>query len=244
MAKRLVYYVDAHNEYHQTTVDFEWFPGFAKVQKQKSIASLHAHFLSKYPKHAILEISTASPVAVGTAASAFNLEMPTKHGRYTVEQLFQASKVYEQSGQQTDILNLSPKEAKRRNRARNQNDQLVGFRLFSERFPLEPRTYFYNWVYLNALKLNAPLAQQLVEFDAFTDINANPKYTISTQAAACAIFVALYRRQLLSQALASPADFLRIVYPHHQAPVAVKPKVSEPQKSEQLSMHLDYHPHD
>jgi hypothetical protein len=53
-------------------VEFKWFPGMSKSQKQKSITSLHeaAIDLDISP---ILEISSKSEIELGVELSAFNL---------------------------------------------------------------------------------------------------------------------------------------------------------------------------
>ena len=52
----------------------------------------------------------------------------------------------------------------------------------------------------------------ILEYDAFTDISFNPKKSINCQAEAAAIYVSLYRQNLLKEALSSEEAFLKIVY--------------------------------
>ena len=84
----------------RTEVEFEWFPGFAKSQKQKSIAALHAAAQASLGAGTYLEISSKSPTHLGTRLSAFELlvegfaEYPIQ-----VEKAFQGSKVFESGGQ-------------------------------------------------------------------------------------------------------------------------------------------------
>ena len=54
-------------------IEFKWYPGFAVVQKQKSIASLHESIKNITGIENILEISSKSSYSCGIAASAFNL---------------------------------------------------------------------------------------------------------------------------------------------------------------------------
>jgi len=212
MAKRIVYYVDKQNEFHNKDVEFQWFPGFARVQKQKSIASLHENFAIENPQYKTIEISSSSTEPLGISTSAFNLNIKTTHGTYTVEQLFQAGKVFKLQGKQSNLLGLSPADARKANKGLNRNDVLINFDLFGDTFPLEPKTYFYNWIYLNALRENSTLAKDILKYDAFTDINANPKYTISTQAEACSIYVSLARKGTLNKALHDKNSFLQEIY--------------------------------
>ena len=73
--------------------------------------------------------------------------------------------------------------------------------------PLIPKTAFYNWLYINALLENPELAQKVLEYDAFTDIEFNPGKSLNCQAEAAALFVALNRQGLIDQC----ADFGRFV---------------------------------
>lgn len=212
MANRIVYYVDKNNNYKNKNIEFHWFPGFAVSQKQKSIMNLHQNFWLSDPEYKIIEISSASENPIGIAASAFNLKVKSRRSIYTVEQLFQSSKVFEKSGKQIQLLTMSSADARNFNKKRNRDDKLIYFDLFDKTFPLEPKNYFYNWLYINSLMNSQTLAKDIIKFDAFTDINANPSYTINTQAEACSIFVSLYRKKQLKQALKNRKAFLQIVY--------------------------------
>ncbi len=79
-------------------------------------------------------------------------------------------------------------------------------------FETKPETYFYNWLYINALNMQEDLAVQVMEYDAFTDIEFNPKKSINCQAEAAAIFVSLKRQGLLEAALEDKEKFKEIVY--------------------------------
>jgi hypothetical protein len=76
---------------------------------------------------------------------------------------------------------------------------------------LEPKTIFYDWVYLNVLNTNIAFHKPLQQYDAFTDIEFNSKKSINCQAYSVALFSALNKRQLLKAALASPEDYRNIV---------------------------------
>lgn len=76
-------------------VDFQWHPGFAKSQKQKSIRALHETARREYGVQHPLEVSSKSEDPLGVALSSFNLKFTTKLGRtLTVEAAFQGSKVF------------------------------------------------------------------------------------------------------------------------------------------------------
>lgn len=214
MAKRYVYIVDSNNEFQKVEVDFEWFPGFSKVQKQRSVESLHNSF-SQYHNQNILEVSTASIKELGVALSAFNLKIETKKGyHFTVEQLFQTSKVFKREGVQTKLLEegMDSKNLKKRMRELHETDELTGFECFGRVFKLKPETLFYNWLYIQALVNNPELSLKILEYNAFSDISFNPKKSINCQAEACAIYVMLKRKNNLDEALKSTEIFEEIVY--------------------------------
>lgn len=212
MAKRLVYYVDNKGKLQEQEVEFKWFSGFSVSQKQKSIEDLHSNFLKKHPKLRILEISKAGSNELGNRLSAVNLSMKTTKGFFSVEQLFQASKKFKETGNNFEFLKLDGREARRINKQRNSEDELVGFELFGKEFPLVPTTFFYNWLYLCALKQHKDLQEALLDYSAFTDIYVTPDYTLNTQAEACALYVSLYRRELWDKAMMNTQNFIEIVY--------------------------------
>jgi hypothetical protein len=74
-------------------VPFQWFPGMAVSQKQKSIAALHEAAIKKNLCSRPLEISSKSPITTGVALSAFNLGSQTQKSQrsFTVETAFQSS---------------------------------------------------------------------------------------------------------------------------------------------------------
>ena len=196
-------------------VEFTWHSGFSKEQKQKNMISLHQTFLERFSNYKILEVSTKSKVDVGVKASAFNLTIETKKGNtFSVEELFQTSKVYKKNGDQSHLLkdNVDIREIKRKLREINENDEMIRYSCFNQNFPLEPRTLFYNWLYINVLNRNEQLAKEVLKFDAFTDIEFNPKRSYNCQAEACSIYVSLVRRDLLEKALNSVENFKEIVY--------------------------------
>lgn len=192
-------------------IDFTWFPGMAKSQKQKSIASLHKSAETEEISP-LLEISSKSALDIGVKLSAFNLSIVTKkHKReLSVETIFQASKVFEEGGPYTDLLDKTSRDAKRDARLK-ESGKLISFRFFNELFPLEPKTFFYDWLYINALNQNKNLAVKLLKYSGFTDIEFNPKKSINCQAFSAALYVSLSQFSLLDNALESPAIFQEIL---------------------------------
>lgn len=183
-------------------VDFEWFPGMSMSQSRKSIASLHEAAKRQINVDKVLEISSKSPSELGVSLSAFNLMIKTvKYSReFSLECAYQASKVFERGGPFVDLLSAKSIEAKRDPRL-NQHGRLIKFRFFSVDWPLEPRTAFYDWLYINALHKHPELARQVLTYRAFSDIAFNPERSINCQAYAAALYVSLYERGLLTDEL-------------------------------------------
>lgn len=213
MAKRPVFVVlDQKPFYKEELVEFKYFNGFAVSQKQKSIESLHQSFLKNNVDRKILEISSKSKQNLGVELSAFNLMIETKKGqKYSVESAFQSSKVFEKGGPYKDLLLKKSKIAKMDDRLKN-SGRLKYFEYGNRVFGLYPKTYFYDWLYVNALYLNKDLAKQVLEFDVFTDIEFNPNRAINCQARSAAIFVSLYRNHMLDKAIKNEKIFLDEVY--------------------------------
>lgn len=187
MATRPVYFISS-GQVCEREVEFEWFAGFAISQKQKSVNSLHSAIRTLVPDARPLEISTKSTEPLGTKLSAFNL---TLDGR-PLECVFQSSKVFDDGTDMphTEWLNLHPKEAKASAGAlHSAGVKLTAFEYNGIRFPLLPKTVFYDYIYLNAVResLTADEIAHLAYFDHFTDIEFNPKKSINTQARTAAL---------------------------------------------------------
>jgi hypothetical protein len=180
-------------------------------QKQKSIDSLH-ECARKQGIHPILEISSKSPDELGIKLSAFNLQIVTKKLKktFSVEVAFQASKVFDNGGPYYDLLGGSSREAKKDPRIKSSGN-LKKFEFYSQEFPIKPRTFFYDWLYVNALCQNENLAHGLLKYEGFTDIEFNPKKSINCQAYSAALYVSLYKHNLLEKALVSPNKFKNIL---------------------------------
>jgi hypothetical protein len=194
-------------------VDFQWYPGMAKSQSQKSIASLHQEAMKQIGVNKVLEISSKSPDELGVNLSAFNLMIRTvkREKEFSLECAYQASKVFERGGPFLDLLEARSIDAKRDPRL-NQHGRLIKFRFFGVDWGLHPRTAFYDWLYINALHKRPELAEQVLTYRAFSDIAFNPERSINCQAYAAALYVSLHERGLLTdQVLKDQATYLSII---------------------------------
>lgn len=190
-------------------VSFAWNPGFAPVQKKKNVVALHDAAQAKglFP---LLEVSTKSEERLGQRLSAFNLKVSTEIGEISIESAYQGSKVFKQGGPYTDIYRMDSWSAKKDERLRS-SGALVGFDFFGQKWPLIPKTAFYDWLYLSALEPHQEFLKRLFLYDGFTDIEFNPEKSINCQARTCALLVSLIKLDALNAALRSQADFISIV---------------------------------
>ena len=202
-------------------VEFKWVAGMAVSQKQKSIRSLHQS-AAKRNVSKLLEISSKSENPLGVKLSAFNLHLTTPSGlNISVENAFQASKVFQHGGPYLDLLHVTPREAKKDLRLSTSGD-LKEFRLEGEDWPTRPLTAFYDWLYLSALRQSPMLAEQLLTFDGFTDIEFNPERSLNCQAASAALFVALSLRGEIEAAVSNRDEFLERLIASSVAPRPVQ----------------------
>lgn len=163
---------------------FDWFPGFAVSQKQKSIESLHNAILKADVNGKPLEVSTKGKEAIGIKLSAFNLKL----NNYALENIFQSAKVFENGGPYLDLLDVLPKEAKHDKRLHSSGN-LKAFHYQYENFPLIPKTVFYDFIYIAAVKQSFATNEinAISNYNYFTDIEFNPAKSINTQARATAM---------------------------------------------------------
>lgn len=191
-------------------VEFEWIPGMAKTQKQKSVDSLH-NAIRCLGEYAVLEISSKSRDQLGIELSAFNLGFyHQKNGKFiTVESAFQGSKVFERGGPFTDLYSENARDAKAFFKDKNMGN-LTDFVFFGQSWPIKPFTLFYDWVYLNSLKKNEDLSSTVCKYNCFTDIEFNPKLSINCQSYSAALFVSLSRRGIIDDILTSRDEYIRI----------------------------------
>ncbi|MCT4660804.1 MAG: hypothetical protein N4A40_03010 [Tissierellales bacterium] len=196
MAIRPIFIVDNEKSmFIEEQVNFTWYSGFSVSQKQKSILSLHEEFLKAHIGSKILEVSTKSNTELGKMLSAFNLKIRTVKTNIEVyvESAYQSSKIFQNGGPYTDIIYMNPREAKKDIRLKT-SGKLIGFKFIGREFEKEPKSLFYDWLYINSLLQHEDLVRKVIEFDAFSDIEFNPNKSVSCQAKALALFVTIYRQ--------------------------------------------------
>lgn len=195
MAKRPIFVTKSCAPfYRKVDVEFVWSGGFAKTQSQKNIKALHDNFSKIYPDYKVLEISSKSMQEIGTKLSAFSLTkyVPEFKTSLCVENIYQGSKVFSNGGPYSDLYFKFPKEAKMDIRLKN-SGELIGFDFNGTKYPLTGDDFtFYDLMYIGALLENSSLANELLKYDAFTDIIFTPNKSKNCQAKSAAIFKSLY----------------------------------------------------
>lgn len=195
MSKKTVFSV-SENGIKRRNIDMKLPSGFALSQKQKGIRMIHESYQKNFKGSLPLECSSKSETELGKKLSAFNLKRPSD-GK-SVEMLFQSSKTFEHGGPYLDLLGKSSKDAKKDERLHN-SGKLIAFTYEGIEYATEPKTAFYDWLYINTLLLNRDTVNELLEHvkdmiePAFTDIEFNPEKSLNCQAEAVALFVLLYR---------------------------------------------------
>lgn len=213
MAKRLLFSARTDKNSIVVTreeIEFEWIGGFAHSQKIRRLAK----FREKLPKNIIdkhIEVSSGSDTVYGKNLSAFNLKYSSGDLKgYTVESVYQGSKIFTSGGPYQELYNRPSIVAKKDSRIRV-NDPMIGFQLWDDDWPLIPPTGFYNYLYFLALIQNYELITAASTFEFFSDLEFNHEKAISCQAESLAIFFALHRQNKVNEILQDKRDFLDVI---------------------------------
>lgn len=232
MARRPIYIPNHKGREYQELVkaievDFTWYPGFAKIQARKSIRSLHTEAKREgiYP---VLEISSKSEEHIGRQLSAFNLKLDIDKLKLSekerifknasrqeskvisVEAAYQGSKFFEKSGPLHDLYSKPIWKIKKDSRLKK-SGRLKRFDFFGKKFPIDPPTAFYDWLYLQALDQNPELVKNILDYKGFSDIAFNPKKSINCQAKAAALFICLKNKAVIREILDDEDEYISFV---------------------------------
>ena len=213
MAKKKYFKIDLiNNKVEEKEIEYIFSPGFAKIQKEKNIKSIKENIEKKEGfENKILEVSTKSDIDLGVKLSAFNLSIKTKKDRIiSVEMLFQSSKKFEKGGPFLDILDKDSKFAKKDTRLR-ESGKLVYFIYNGEKWELEPKTLFYDWLYINVLDINIKekklKLKEIKKYQIFTDVEFNHEKSINCQARSLALYIILHKTRQLKKSLKNKEIF-------------------------------------
>lgn len=205
MATKICFIVNESKVFEEKVIKFNYIKGMAFSQKQKNVLSFHSSIKEIYPNHKILEVSTKSQDEIGALLSAFNLKLDG----YCFESLFQASKVFVNGEQYEFLKTYPPIEAKKF--IRNQDFNILrGFKYKDEVFPLNPKSFFYDYLYIKALQQIPNISKQVINYDIFTDIEFNEKKQFNCQARACAIYSYMLRTNTVEHYMSSLNNFKKI----------------------------------
>ena len=182
----------------ERSFEFPWSPGFSPAQKKRNIIALHQE-ARRHGLQPILEISSKSDDKVGRRLSAFSLKIEVGSMKYTLESVYQGSKVFEHGGPFNHLFALPPRDAKRYIRGTDSGN-LTGFRFVGRTYPLSPKNAFYDWLYIRSLSEHADWIGRNILYEAFTDIEFNPQKQVNCQARAFAEYMSLLRRNKLPEA--------------------------------------------
>lgn len=134
---------------------------------------------------------------MGVQYSAFNL----KYADSTVECYYQGSKVFAGNIQYPHLYSVSSLEAKKFSPIWS-SGPIISFCLNGIEYPTEPRTVFYDWLYVNALIENGIANNKLLTFDCFTDIQARLDIDACQARSVC-----IYKLLVLLDELEITSDF-------------------------------------
>ena len=230
-ATRYCFYIDKNLNVMKKEITFHWFSGFSKEQKNRSIHSFLDTTAQQFniDRNKILEICKLSPNSLGQQLSAFNLLLTLKNNQNqaitaNVERFFQGAKVF---GKKDDIFSddkigafeeiiidksLHPKRyqplANVLNEVKNGKLQMIAFQLFGQDYPLNPKNFFYDYLYITALIQNKKLSEQLLAYEYFSDIEFNPKKAINCQAKSAAIYVSMLKKGIVQDFIEQDNDGL------------------------------------
>ena len=202
MANRLCFIVNKDNKVETKQIEFKWIGGLAFSQRVKCASSLANSVKQTLPIYNHLEISTKSLNDTGIALSAFNLKLDG----LPVESIYHSSRIYEDGTQYEFLKHYKPGDAKKFINE-NGKGKMIGFKYNEVEYPISPVTAFYNWIYINALA-KSELSDDVLKYDAFTDIEFNDKRALNCQARAAALYVAIVRRKMENYFLSSFNRFL------------------------------------
>jgi hypothetical protein len=187
-----------------------WNPGFAVVQKEKNIKALHEAAALAGIRN-VLEVSTKSESKRGRHLSAFYMKVAHERlGEISLESAFQGSKVFERGGPFVDLYESDARTAKKDLRLK-ESGKLVAFDFDGFRWPLEPKTAFYDFLYARCVYPHREWAVKLFDYGGFSDIEFNPFRSVNCQARSIALFLSLLKRGQLDDAVVSPSAFLHVL---------------------------------
>lgn len=202
METKMCFKVNEEKIFDEEIVAFTYIKEMAFSQKVKNVLSFHSSIQEQFPTARILEVSTKSSNPLGVTLSAFNLMLD---GR-SVESIYHSSKVFSDGTCFDFLRDYEPRDTKRFIREHG-GSQLKCYQFDGREVPLEPKTLFYDFIYIKALLQNPMISKHLKDYDLFTDIEFNEKKGLNCQARACAIYSYMLRTGTVEKYIASMETF-------------------------------------
>lgn len=176
---------------------------------QRYIASLLCADIATLTGCKVLEVSTKSKEYVGVELSAFNLKLDG----YSLESVYQSSKVFNDGTTCESLLELAPLAAKHSSLLSNKSG-IKCFRWDGYDWDASTGSAFYDWIYIKAF-MQTDWSQTMIktkptldEYDVFTDFHFNKNTGLNCQARSVALYVLLYRNFLLRAVMSTPDNFI------------------------------------
>ncbi len=200
MANRPVFVcTDKFPWFKKVDITFTWNSGFSLAQKQKNINAIHEGYVTRFPDSPILEVSDKCELELGKQLSMNSLTMKSPDEQlFVVENLFYSAQVFEHGGPYLEFMTDSPQDWKTERRLRL-SGPMIGYSLFDIDYPKHPQDIFFDYVYIRALMDNPDLADAIMDYEAFSDIEFNPERSLTCQARAAAMYVSLRKEDQLDQ---------------------------------------------
>ena len=191
------------------SLPFTWHPGFSMVQKKKNVAALHASITQMDANLIPLEISSRSNEQLGIKLSAFNLGVESNGRFFSVESVYQASKVFENGvGPFPELYASNPAEVRNYIKT-HETAALKMYQYGNEIWSLNPTRAFYDWIYCRALSKNPSLVDGLRGYNCFSDIAFNPVRAVNCQAYAVALYLSLAKNGVIEEAMSGKDLFIK-----------------------------------
>ena len=187
-----------------------------KLSEQLKRDTLHEElklaYAKKYKADKVLEISSKSPQRLGSELRGSRLMLTTPYNEISsVDRIYLSSQKFSYGGPFHSFLQLKEADIYQ-TLAAIKLGKLQRFEYGNLRWPAQEARLFYNWLYLKALYEKEGGYEDVLNYNAFSDVQANEWDPFSySQAQSAALFVLLHEHQLLHQAMKSPNHFRNIV---------------------------------
>ena len=158
----------------------------------------------------LLEISSRTPQLLGNHVRASRLMLECRGEHACVESVYLSQLKFSYGGPYHDVL-TKPLHETRQDIRFKASGRVI--RAMGEHYdwPREYLSYYYAWLYIQALLKQPDLATALCEYDAFSDVSFDPHVSAHCVAEAAAIYATLVHHDLLQTAMKSPVQFIYTV---------------------------------